>query len=215
MRESCTAVVTDLSTRIRPDSVPQSLSEQWFASDQAVRVQVAYRCGTEGSEHVYDRVTASVMVLVDDHEIAANCWRVMEVAAPLVRYPESGGVYEIDVPGLVPDRLDPLGRFGARFLPDQWQSLVVELTTPLDPGSHTLDIRFVDDDGLIADATQRLEVVSVTGPWRASTTPSGSMLMRFRRGPTWRPSMSATGTSLTKPSSWLPARASTPCSPLY
>ena len=64
--------------------------------------QVAYRCGTEGSEHVYDRVTASVMVLVDDHEIAANCWRVMEVAAPLVRYPESGGVYEIDVPGLVP-----------------------------------------------------------------------------------------------------------------
>lgn len=125
--------------------------------------QVAYRCGTEGSEHVYDRVTASVMVLVDDHEIAANCWRVMEVAAPLVRYPESGGVYEIDVPGLVPDRLDPLGRFGARFLPDQWQSLVVELTAPLDPGSHTLDIRFVDDDGLIADATQRLEVVSVTG----------------------------------------------------
>lgn len=125
--------------------------------------QVAYRCGTEGSEHVYDRVTASVMVLVDDHEIAANCWRVMEVAAPLVRYPESGGVYEIDVPGLVPDRLDPLGRFGTRFLPDQWQSLVVELTTPLDPGSHTLDIRFVDDDGLIADATQRLEVVSVTG----------------------------------------------------
>ena len=77
--------------------------------------QVAYRCGTEGSEHVYDRVTASVMVLVDDHEIAANCWRVMEVAAPLVRYPESGGVYEIDVPGLVPDRLDPLGRFGTRF----------------------------------------------------------------------------------------------------
>lgn len=98
MRESCTAVVTDLSTRIRPDSVPQSLSEQWFASDQAVRVQVAYRCGTEGSEHVYDRVTASVMVLVDDHEIAANCWRVMEVAAPLVRYPESGGVYEITSP---------------------------------------------------------------------------------------------------------------------
>ena len=163
MRESCTAVVTDLSTRVRPDSVPQSLSEQWFASDQAVRVQVAYRCGAEGSEHVYDRVTASVMVLVDDHEIAANCWRVMEVAAPLVRYPESGGVYEIDVPGLVPDRLDPLGRFGARFLPDQWQSLVVELTAPLDPGSHTLDIRFVDDDGIIADATQRLEVVSVTG----------------------------------------------------
>ncbi|EGL47144.1 hypothetical protein HMPREF9947_0054, partial [Propionibacterium sp. 409-HC1] len=34
---------------------------------------------------MYDRVTASVMVLVDDHEIAANCWRVMEVAAPLVR----------------------------------------------------------------------------------------------------------------------------------
>lgn len=39
MRESCTAVVTDLSTRIRPDSVPQSLSEQWFASDQAVRAK--------------------------------------------------------------------------------------------------------------------------------------------------------------------------------
>lgn len=52
---------------------------------------------------MYDCVIVFVMVLVDDYEIVVNCWCVMEVVVLLVCYLEFGGVYEIDVFGLVFD----------------------------------------------------------------------------------------------------------------
>lgn len=138
-------------------------------SGSRLRSLVVFSCSADGSFRTYDRVEAAPraqLTLDSGRRVPAEFTLVRAVPCDLHAYPESSGPYEMDGPGLVPDRLEPISEFGVRFLPGRWQAIHVQVQVPDDApqGRASLSVEFVHPDaGAVASAQQDV-TITAAGP---------------------------------------------------
>lgn len=150
MPVTATAVIVDPLAKILPDEAPLRASgAPRGVRGEVVHVQVAYRAETYDE---YDREECAVRV--DTRLTVANVQLVRLVPCELPAYPRNDLGYLITAPGMLPDRLERASQAHgdegalARFMPDHWQSVFIELAIDDELGGDIpFEVAFIRRDG--------------------------------------------------------------------